>query len=88
MVIETFKNGDFTPIGARFRLRGRLMPDGVEYIASWIDPQAMRCFQVMEAPARELLDVWIASWSDLVDFEVVPVLTSAEFWESQPGAVE
>lgn len=80
MVIERFKNGDPQPIGERFRAEGRMMPDGVAYHASWVDRAQMRCFQLMEAPSAESLDAWICCWNDLVDFEVVPVLPSAEFW--------
>jgi hypothetical protein len=57
-----------------------MLPEGVVYEASWLNEAGTRCFQVMSAPNRETLDHWIARWSDLVDFEVVPVLTSAEFW--------
>jgi Protein of unknown function (DUF3303) len=80
MVIEHFKNGDARPIRDRFLGQGRLMPDGVVYHASWIDPERARCFQVMEAESLELLQTWISRWSDLVDFEVVPVLSSQEYW--------
>ena len=80
MVIEHFKNGDPRPVGDRFRRRGRMLPDDVAYLASWIDSPNSRCFQIMEASNRESLDPWIAAWNDLVDFEVVPVQTSAEFW--------
>ena len=80
MVIERFKDGDFKAIGDRFRRSGRMLPEGVIYHASWIDSPNSRCFQIMEAPHRELLNQWIAAWDDLVDFEVVPVQTSAEFW--------
>jgi hypothetical protein len=81
MVIERFRNGDAAPVGARFKTRGRMLPDGVSYHASWVDPANALCFQVMEAGSRELLDQWISCWHDLVDFEVIPVLTSSEFWE-------
>lgn len=80
MVLERFKGGDPQPIGRRFREKGRMMPDGVAYHGSWVDRAEMRCFQVMEAASAESLDDWIRSWNDLVDFEIVPVLTSAEFW--------
>jgi hypothetical protein len=80
MVIERFKDGNPTPVGERFRRTGRMLPDGVSYHASWVDSASMRCFQVMEAPQREALDVWISHWNDLVDFEVIPVLESSEFW--------
>jgi hypothetical protein len=80
MVIEHFKNGDLKQVGDRFRRSGRMLPDGAIYHASWIDSPNSRCFQIMEAPDRKSLDPWIAAWNDLVDFEVVPVQTSAEFW--------
>jgi hypothetical protein len=57
-----------------------MLPDGVTYEASWLDKAGTRCFQVMSATDRATLDVWIARWSDLVDFEVVPVVTSRDFW--------
>jgi hypothetical protein len=78
MVIERFRNGDAAPVYARFRERGRLAPEGLRYVSSWVDERLAVCYQVMETDERALLDRWIAAWSDLVDFEVVPVLTSAE----------
>jgi hypothetical protein len=85
MIIERFKDVD--AIGDRFRARGRMMPDNVLYIASWIDALRDRCFQVMEAPDEDSLRPWLEAWSDLTDFEVVPVITSAEFWSTrQPGS--
>ena len=80
MVIERFKNGDPKPIGERFTREGRMLPEGVTYHASWVDPAGARCFQVMEAPHAELLNIWIGRWDDLVDFEIVPVLTSSDYW--------
>ena len=80
MVIERFKDGDAKAIGERFRGDGRRLPEGVIYHASWVDPAGARCFQLMEAPKTESLAPWINHWNDLVDFEVVPVLTSADFW--------
>jgi hypothetical protein len=81
MVIETFKDGDPVRVGERFARSGRMLPEGVSYEASWLDEAGTRCFQVMGAPDRATLDGWIARWSDLVDFDIVPVLTSREFWE-------
>jgi Protein of unknown function (DUF3303) len=78
MVIEHFKNGDAAPVYRRFRERGRLAPDGLTYVSSWVDGEMRRCYQVMETDDRALLDQWIAAWQDLVDFEVHPVITSAE----------
>ena len=83
MVIESFRNGDPGPAGERFQRHGRMLPDGVLYQTSWLEPDGKRCFQVMEAPSLELVKVWIDRWSDLVDFEVVQVVTSAEFWASR-----
>ena len=80
MVIERPRSGNFTAVGDRFQERGRMLPEGVIYHASWIDADNARCFQIMEAPNRESLDPWISAWNDLVNFEVVPVQTSAEFW--------
>jgi len=78
MVIENFKNGDAVPVYRRFRDRGRLAPEGLSYISSWVNNQLDRCYQLMETEDRALLDRWIANWSDLVDFEVHPVITSKE----------
>ena len=63
-----------------------MLPDGVEYVNSWLEPSGSRCFQVMEATDRAALDTWIACWNDLVDFEVVPVLISADFWAKAENA--
>ncbi len=79
MVIETMKAGP-AAIGERFRASGRMMPDNIAYVASWVEPDGLRCFQLMEAPSREALQPWIDRWSDLVDFEVRAVQISAEFW--------
>ena len=78
MVVENFKNGDAVPVYRRFRERGRLAPDGLAYLASWVDHKLERCYQLMETDDRALLDQWIAKWSDIVDFEVHPVMTSSE----------
>jgi hypothetical protein len=78
MVIEHFK--DVTAIGERFKARGRMLPEGVIYLSSWVDAADNRCFQLMEAPHEESLRAWIEAWSDLAEFEVVPVTTSADFW--------
>lgn len=80
MVIERFKDGNPKAVGERFQRSGRMLPGDVTYHASWVDSAGTRCFQVMEAPQLESLNVWISHWEDLVDFEVVPVLTSSEFW--------
>ena len=78
MVVEHFKDRDPAPVYKRFAKQGRLMPDGLSYVNSWIEVGMDRCFQVMETEDPALLQEWIKNWGDLVDFEVVPVVTSAE----------
>jgi hypothetical protein len=78
MIVENFKNGDPVPVYRRFRDHGRLAPEGLVYVSSWVDDKLERCFQLMEATERELLDKWMANWRDLVDFEVYPVISSAD----------
>lgn len=78
MIIERFKGGDPVPVYRRFRDFGRMAPAQVTYIGSWVTPDLTTCYQVMESPERELLDQWLARWRDLVDFEVMPVITSAD----------
>src|SRR5918992_1906129 len=77
MIIERF-GGRAGDVYRRFRERGRMAPDGVRYVASWVDVNFERCFQVMEADTEALLQQWIANWNDLVEFEIVPVRTSEE----------
>jgi len=78
MIIERFKDGDANPVYGRFRERGRMAPDGLVYVSSWVDEEMDICFQLMETNERRLIDEWISHWADLVDFEVYPVITSAE----------
>jgi hypothetical protein len=78
MVVERFRGGDAAPVYQRFRERGRLAPEGLTYVASWVDESMATCYQVMESADRALLDQWMARWSDLVEFEVHPVITSQE----------
>jgi hypothetical protein len=78
MVIERFKEGTAPEIYRRFREKGRMMPEGLEYISSWIDFDFTTCWELMQTEDFALLDQWIANWSDLIDFEIVPVRTSAE----------
>ena len=63
-----------------FDLGGRMLPEGVTYQASWIEKDGSRCFQIMEAPSLAALNVWVSRWEDLVDFDITPVMTSADFW--------
>ena len=78
MIIERFKNQDARPVYRRFHSSGRLAPEGLNYLSSWVDERFERCFQLMETHDRRLLDEWIARWSDLVDFEVHEVMTSKQ----------
>lgn len=78
MLVERFKGGDPLPVYRRFKDRGRLAPEGLFYVSSWVNTNLECCFQLMETDTPALLDEWIARWSDLVDFEVHQVVTSAQ----------
>ncbi len=78
MIIEHFRDGDPLPVYRRFRDQGRLAPDGLRYISSWVTTDLRHCYQDMESDDRSLLDQWMANWRDVADFEVVPVITSAD----------
>jgi Protein of unknown function (DUF3303) len=78
MVVERFKNRDAVAVYRRVRDRGRAMTDGIGYVSSWVETNWDRCFQLMEADDVRDFEPWIASWADLVEFEIVPVITSAE----------
>jgi hypothetical protein len=82
-VIERIEGGDPKAMGERFQRNGRMLPEDVLYQASWMESADARCFQIMEAPSLESLNVWVQRWHNLVDFEIVPVLTSAEYWQRQ-----
>jgi hypothetical protein len=78
MVIEKYRQGA-APVYARAAERGRMLPPGLVYLDSWIDGRELdRCFQLMETENPALFEQWFAEWDDLVEFEVVPVVTSAE----------
>ena len=76
MIVEHFK--DPVAVYRRFRDQGRMQPDGVSYLSSWIDEKMERCYQLMETSDPRLLDEWMSHWRDLMDFEVHPVMTSKE----------
>lgn len=78
MIVEHFRNRDPVPVYRRFRDHGRLAPEGLSYVSSWVDEKLERCFQLMETDDRRLLDEWIANWNDLVEFEVYVVMSSSE----------
>ena len=78
IVIENFRAGKVKALYQRFEANGRMLPDGVKYIDSWINEEVTICFQLMESSTREKLEHWIGYWSDLADFEIIPVINSAE----------
>jgi Protein of unknown function (DUF3303) len=78
MVVERFKEGAAPAIYQRFREKGRMMPEGLEYVSSWIDHNLKTCWQVMETAEFVLIERWVDNWKDLMDFEIVPVRTSTE----------
>ena len=81
MVIERYKNRDAKSVYRRFREKGRMAPEGLRYVESWVETNFDRCYQLMECADAQLLEEWAAHWSDLVDFEFVPVRTSKEAQE-------
>lgn len=78
MVIERFKTPGALEVYLRARDQGRLMPDGLEYVSSWVDLEFTACFQLMKTENEALFETWVSRWQDLVDFEIIPVQTSAE----------
>lgn len=78
MVIETFRNQDAKAVYRRFRDKGRQMPDGLKFVSSYVSADLGRCFQLMEADDVTLLQRWVAAWSDLVEFEIVPVVAGKD----------
>jgi Protein of unknown function (DUF3303) len=78
MVVEHFRNGEAAPVYRRFKEHGRMTPDGLTYVSSWVDENLATCYQLMETADRTLLDEWIRNWKDLVEFEVHPVISSQE----------
>ena len=78
MVIERFRGGDAAAVYRRFRERGRMTPEGLRYVESWVESDFGRCFQLMECEDPRLFREWVARWDDLVEFDIVPVVTSRE----------
>ncbi len=78
LIIEHFRDGNAVPVYRRFRKLGRLAPEGLNYVASWVSADLTKCYQIMEAPDRALLDQWMENWADLIEFEVHSVLSSQE----------
>jgi Domain of unknown function (DUF3303) len=78
MIVEHFRNKDPLPVYRRFRDFGRMAPEGLEYISSWVDEKLERCFQLMETDDRARIEEWLANWNDIVEFDVYPVISSKE----------
>ena len=78
MVVERFKGGTASEVYRRAREKGRLIPDGLEYVSSWVDLEFTTCYQLMRTEDASLFAEWTNAWQDLVEFEIVPVRTSAE----------
>jgi hypothetical protein len=78
VIVERFRDGNPVPVYRRFRDNGRMAPDGLRYVNSWVSADLTTCYQVMECDDRALLDQWMANWSDIMDFEVIPAMTSAQ----------
>ena len=87
MVIERFKNQDAVPVYRRFREKGRMTPDGLEYVSSWVDTKLERCFQIMETSDPTLMEAWMGNWNDIVEFEVIAVTSSADAVQAMQGKI-
>ena len=81
MVIEKYKDEDARAVYARAKEKGRMMPEGLNYIDSWVSADLSGCFQLMETLDMSLFQQWILQWQDLVDFEIIPVVTSKDTFE-------
>lgn len=78
MIVESYREGAASAIYQRFRDHGRMLPEGLSYLDSWVSTDLKRCYQLMSCERSELIDEWIRHWQDLVEFEVVSVFSSAE----------
>lgn len=88
MIIETFYQDKIKAMYQRFETNGRMLPDGVSYINSWIDAELTTCYQVMESDSPEKIAEWVSRWNDLVEFKIIPVITSAEAKEKIMGSLD
>lgn len=83
MVIERFRNREAAAsVYRRFEERGRMLPEGLRYVSSWVAADLGRCFQLMDCDDARLFEQWIVHWRDLVEFEIVPVVSSGEAGEA------
>ena len=88
MVIERFRNRDPKPVYRRLRERGRQMPEGLRFVDSWVEPNFERCFQLMETSDARLLQQWVACWTDLMEFEILPVVHSRDTRMDVEGSLD
>lgn len=88
MIIEHFHPPKLKEMYRRFETKGRMLPEGVQYINSWIDENVSTCYQVMESDSVEKIHEWISQWQDLVDFEIIPVISSAQAREKVMSRTE
>ena len=82
MVVERFNNCDAKAVYRRYQEKGRMMPDGLKYVGSWVEANLDRCFQLMECDDVRLFQQWVVQWQDLGDFEIIPVVASKEVVEA------
>jgi hypothetical protein len=78
MVIERFRDGKAKEVYRRYQEKGRMLPEGLQYVDSWVEVNVGRCFQLMECDDANLFHHWVAQWQDLVEFEIIPVVRSTE----------
>ncbi len=78
IVIERFRNQNADAVYRRLREKGRMMPEGVSFIESWVTADLGRCFQLMEADDVAKLQEWVAQWLDLIEFEIAPVIAGSQ----------
>ena len=81
MVIESFRDGKVKEVYRRYKEKGRIMPEGLKYLDSWVEVNFDRCFQLMECDDLLLFQQWVVQWQDLVEFEIIPVVPSKETTE-------
>jgi len=82
MVIEKFKNRNARAVYGRFQEQGRMLPDGLKYVDSWVEANFDRCFQLVECDDPQLFQQWVVRWQDLIDFEIAPVVPSKQTAEA------
>ncbi|MDH5356059.1 MAG: DUF3303 domain-containing protein [Gammaproteobacteria bacterium] len=73
MVIEHFKPGCFDQVYHRFSKKGRMLPNGLSYLNSWVSKENNVCYQLMETDNVALFSAWVKNWDDLVEFEIIPL---------------